>query len=264
MTTVAAARSVVRDGVRLAYIEAGVGDPPLLLIHGWCCNHSFWREQLSAFSGQHRIVAVDLRGHGESDKPQQDYTIGGFAEDVAWLCERTGLKRPVVVGHSMGGMIAFELVRRYRALARAAVFVDSPLMPFSEDMQATLAEVQAGLASPQYKEVAAQLIEAMLFLADSSRDLVDWTVRSMTSAPQQVMASAFASIVSTAAELPAGELPVPGLFVSASDGPYPISAIKARYPNAQVAQVACAGHFLQLEAPDQFNAMLRRFLEVST
>ena len=73
------------DGVALAYEEAGNGDPPMLLVHGWCCDHTYFTPQFERFRHKHRVVAVDLRGHGQSDKPQQDYSMAMFADDLAWL-----------------------------------------------------------------------------------------------------------------------------------------------------------------------------------
>ncbi|MEJ7755036.1 MAG: alpha/beta fold hydrolase [Nocardioidaceae bacterium] len=67
--------------------------------------------QLAHFATRHRTVAVDLRGHGESDAPEQDYTIEGFASDVAWMSQQLGLERPVVVGHSLGGIVALHWPR---------------------------------------------------------------------------------------------------------------------------------------------------------
>jgi pimeloyl-ACP methyl ester carboxylesterase len=92
-----------RDGVSLFYEEAGGGRPPIVLVHGWCCDHTFMAPQFAHFGDAHHILAVDLRGHGQSDRPQQAYTISGFADDLAWICHELTLQRPVVVGHSMGG-----------------------------------------------------------------------------------------------------------------------------------------------------------------
>jgi len=94
---------LMRDGVALAYTEAGSGGPPLLLVHCWCGDHTHLDPQFEYFSRSHRVIAVDLRGHGVSDKPVQDYTMAGFADDLAWLRAQLGLAKPVVVGHSMGG-----------------------------------------------------------------------------------------------------------------------------------------------------------------
>src|SRR5262245_37537999 len=122
-------KKLARDGVALAFDEAGIGQPPMLLVHGWTCDHTFFQPQLEHFSRQHRVVAVDLRGHGQSDKPHQDYTAAGFADDLVWLCEQIGVRKPVVVGHSMGGNISLELAARYPDFPMGIVMVDSPILP---------------------------------------------------------------------------------------------------------------------------------------
>ncbi|MFQ5472860.1 MAG: alpha/beta fold hydrolase, partial [Dehalococcoidia bacterium] len=121
-------RSTRINGVNLRYVEAGTGDPAILFVHGWTCNLTDWRFQLEEFAKGHRVVALDLRGHGKSDKPDQDYTIDGFADDVVALIEELGLDRPVIVGHSMGGAIAHNIVRRWPEIAAGAVLVDAPIM----------------------------------------------------------------------------------------------------------------------------------------
>src|SRR5687767_7489676 len=96
---------VSRDGVTLAYEEAGpaeTGSPPLLLVHGWGTDRSICRPLLQAAQTERRVVSVDLRGFGASDAPEQAYTIPGHSDDLAFLVERLGLHRPIVVGHSMG------------------------------------------------------------------------------------------------------------------------------------------------------------------
>jgi pimeloyl-ACP methyl ester carboxylesterase len=76
------------------------------------------------FGRTHRVVAVDLRGHGASDKPVQDYTIVGFADDLTWPRERLDLVKPVVVGHSMGRISPSNWVLRVlAALERSAARV---------------------------------------------------------------------------------------------------------------------------------------------
>jgi pimeloyl-ACP methyl ester carboxylesterase len=77
------------------------------LVHGWCCDHTFFGPQFEHFHARRpSVVAVDLRGHGQSDKPHETYTMQLFADDLAFLREELGLERPVVIGHSMGGVVA--------------------------------------------------------------------------------------------------------------------------------------------------------------
>lgn len=99
---------LIRDGVKLHYDEAGSG-PTMVFVHGWTCDRSHFAPQTAHFSSGRRCIAVDLRGHGESDKPEQPYTIDGFADDVAWMCGELGVSCSVFAGHSMGGAIVLAL-----------------------------------------------------------------------------------------------------------------------------------------------------------
>lgn len=74
------------NGARLAWEDCGIGPGCMLLVHGWGCDHTVLAPQISHFSKSHRVIAVDLRGHGASDAPHQEYTLAGFADDLAALC----------------------------------------------------------------------------------------------------------------------------------------------------------------------------------
>ena len=123
-------RSLRRDGVALFYEEAQGDKPPTLLVHGWCGDHTHFAPQFEHFARRgHRVVAVDLRGHGESDKPHQSYTVQLFADDLAWMCAQLGLEKPVVIGHSMGGVVTLALALSYPDLPSAIVMLDAPVKP---------------------------------------------------------------------------------------------------------------------------------------
>jgi pimeloyl-ACP methyl ester carboxylesterase len=86
-----------RDGVRLAYFEAGAAHvrmPPLIMVNGWTGDHRIFTPQIDHFAKSRRVVAIDLRGHGASDAPKQEYTMAGFADDIAWQSAELGLHRP--------------------------------------------------------------------------------------------------------------------------------------------------------------------------
>lgn len=105
-------KRLYRDNVAFAYEEVGSGSQPFLFVHGWTCNHNFFAPQIECFSRFHRVIAADLCGHGASDAPQRQYTVPEFADDLAWLCGELGVERAVLVGHSMGGLIALQLAAR--------------------------------------------------------------------------------------------------------------------------------------------------------
>src|SRR5580698_5099434 len=146
---------IKRNGVGLAYEEVNSGTPPIILIHGWSCDHTVFARQREFFSQSHHVVLVDLRGHGESDAPHQDYTMAGFADDLAWLCTELALVKPTVVGHSMGGNIALELAARRPELLSSIVLIDSVVFP-SQAFRDALQPVVVGLGGSNYAAVCRQ------------------------------------------------------------------------------------------------------------
>jgi pimeloyl-ACP methyl ester carboxylesterase len=251
-----------RNGVALYYEDAGQGDPPILLVHGWCCDHTYFAPQFERYQREHRVVAVDLRGHGQSDKPEQDYTIAGFADDLAWLCEDLGLTKPIVIGHSMGGVIALDLAARYPDLLAAVVAVDSPLLP-PQALRDGISGLIDGLKSPAYRDVAQQFVEGMLFIDTDDPDLKERVVEGMASAPQHVMASAMEQIFSWDGESAARACTVPVLNLIASRPLLDVARFTELCPQVIHGQTVGAGHFHQLIVPDQVNAMIDRFTALS-
>jgi pimeloyl-ACP methyl ester carboxylesterase len=251
-----------RDGVRLAYEEQGSGSPPMVLVHGWACDHTYFAPQAEHFSPRHRVVSVDLRGHGESDKPEQDYTMAGFADDLAYVCEQLGVDRPVVVGHSMGGVIAFEMAARHPDLVGAVVAVDSPLVP-PEALASLIPPVVEGLKSPAYQDVSRGFVSNMLFLPTDDPKRKEQIVEHMASAPQYVMHSAMESIFACDTAASAGGCKVPALLINAAAPLSDLGRLREVCPHVMIGQTVGAGHFNQLEVPDQVNAMIERFMQVS-
>ena len=97
---------MIAEGVHkttgMAYTEAGDG-PAVVLVHGWACDRSFWRNQIEALSGVCRVLAPDLRGHGASSVPEDGYSLARLAGDIHAVCHDLGAAPFVLVGHSMGG-----------------------------------------------------------------------------------------------------------------------------------------------------------------
>ncbi|MCU1429332.1 MAG: alpha/beta hydrolase fold protein, partial [Actinomycetia bacterium] len=132
---------VKRDDVELAYDTAGSGDPPIVFVHGWACDRSYFAPQFEHFAGGHAVASLDLHGHGESSRPDATsgaYDIDRFADDVLAVAEAAGFDRPVVVGHSLGGVTALACAARPGAV-RAAVMVD-PAPIVSESLTAFLGQ----------------------------------------------------------------------------------------------------------------------------
>lgn len=89
---------LARDGVQLSFETAGAGSREFLFIHGLGGDRTHFAPQVAYFSRSARVLNVELRGHGDSDKPVQRYSIEGFADDIHWLCMQQKIDRPVIVG----------------------------------------------------------------------------------------------------------------------------------------------------------------------
>jgi len=92
-----------KDGTPISYEIYGNGEPILVFIHGWNCDARYWRAQVPYFSKAHRVITLDLAGHGHSGMNRSTYTMKAFGEDVQAVMEATGSGRVILIGHSMGG-----------------------------------------------------------------------------------------------------------------------------------------------------------------
>jgi pimeloyl-ACP methyl ester carboxylesterase len=251
--------SITREGVRIAYEEIGRGDPPLLFVHGWTCNRSYFAPQVEYFSPAHRCVSVDLRGHGESDRPQGDYSIETFAADLAQLIADTGLDRPVAIGHSMGGITVLQLAADHADSVRGIVMVDPAPLQFPAELGV---RVEAALAASERgdQEPRRQFIENALFLPSSPPELRRRIVEEMTAAPAPVAVAAMRAMLAFDGPSVAARCRVPVLHLAAAPELNPPHRMAEWLPDAVIGMTVGAGHFNMLEAPAQVNSMIERFL----
>src|SRR5262245_13090206 len=111
---------------KVHYESHGEGDQALVLVHGWTCNATFWRRQIPDLAG-HRVLVVDLPGHGESDKPELAYTMEHFARGIDAVMRDAGVGKAVLVGHSMGTPVIRQFYRLFPDRTLALVIVDGSL-----------------------------------------------------------------------------------------------------------------------------------------
>ncbi|MGH2871252.1 MAG: alpha/beta fold hydrolase [Solirubrobacteraceae bacterium] len=123
------------NGVTLAYDEAGErGRRPLVLVHGVSMSRRYFREQLGPLSGELHVVAVDLRAHGDSEKVQSGHTIAQYGRDLGLFLDALGVKRPVLLGWSMGAFVIWDYIRQFGSEALdGLIVVDEAASDFKWD-----------------------------------------------------------------------------------------------------------------------------------
>lgn len=248
------------DGVKLNYEESGAGSPTLILIHGLCSNLKHWDPQARKFGRNHKVLRVDLRGHGKSDAPASGYSIAKFADDVAALAKSRRIRSAVVMGHSMGGAVALEFARRHKDITKALVMIDAPSglggMSAAEAKQSPLVQALAGPGWP----APAEAFYGRFFTNARDKKLAASVSKDAGKTPQHGAVGSTQALLTYKMAPAAKAVKQPALYIAASQGNARWDVLKELMPQVQFARVVGAGHFLQLEAPDQTNAMIEEFL----
>lgn len=253
------ATTIVHKGTKLAYEDRGAGKPAFVFVHGWTCDRSFFAPQAEHFARRHRVVSVDLRGHGESDKPQGQYPIAAYADDIAYVIEQLGLGKAVAVGHSMGGITVLQLAAAHPDRVAAIVMVDPAPFVFPPELRAGIEAMVAAIEAGD-QEPCRQFIANHLFLPTSDRKLVEDVLAVMLAAPSHVAASAMLGILAFDGPAVAAQCKVPALHLAATSPLNPPHLMSQWLPTVVHGWTVGAGHFNQLEVPDQVNAMIEGFL----
>ena len=253
---------LMRDGVALAYTEAGSGAPPLLLVHCWCGDHTHLDPQFEYFSRSHRVVAVDLRGHGASDKPMQDYTVAGFADDLAWRVTSSASSSrswwatvwEVTSHSSWGAGIRICPPPWWRWTELSSGRTGSPPRP---------ASTPPGCVAPTTRRCSGSTQRR------SSSQPTTATSRRGSSPgcrrfPRHVTLSAWEQhLLVWDDEEAAPACRVPALLISSGSPLSDLSRFRELTPQLVTGQTVGAGHFITLFVPEQVNAMIERFLVIS-
>jgi len=257
---VAQSKFTTLDGARIHYVNYGKGNEALVLIHGWTMNVDNWRDQIPAFSQRNRVIAIDLPGHGMSDKPQTTYSMEYFARAIEAVMRDAKVKRAVLVGHSMGTPVARQFYRKYPDKTLAIVIVDGSLRPFGD--KAMMDRVIEGFRGPNYRQTVAQMFSGMSGpgLSAEAKNRIDASSRST---PQHVLVGAMEGMADSSIW---GEdkINVPVLAIMARNPFFPPNveeSFRAIAPKMEFYMWEGVGHFIMMERPKQFNETVIAFLD---
>jgi pimeloyl-ACP methyl ester carboxylesterase len=251
--------TIDHKGVKLAYNDQGAGKPAFIFAHGWTGSRSNFASQVSYFSRRHRVVSVDLRGHGESDKPEGPYPISAFADDLAYIIDQLELGKVMAVGHSMGASAVLQLAVRYPDQVAAIVMIDPGPFVIPPEVRTRLEKMVEAIESGN-QEPRKQAIAAQMFLPTTDRKLVEDVTAVMLSTPNHVAASTMRSVLEFDGKSVAEQCKIPALQLVTALHRTPPHIMSEWLPTIVTGWTVGAGHFSQLEVPEQVNAMIEGFM----
>jgi 3-oxoadipate enol-lactonase len=249
------------DGLALNYEQEGTG-PDLVLIPGLGAGVAVWYAQLKGLSPVLRVTAVDLRGHGLSEKPPGPYSLSLFAADVAALMHRLG--PAVVVGSSMAALIAVELAATHPERVAALALVGGfPVLGAAgkERMEARARTAETEGMGPLADVVAATALGVQTHQTQPA--LVGLFRQGLLANDPRAYAASCRALVETDVTPRLGRIQCPTLILLGSQEQVaPLAAaraLKAGIPHARLGVIPNAGHLPFLEQPAAFNAAILEF-----
>lgn len=246
------------EGSKIRYYDIGntKSKTALVLVHCWTCNVEFWKDSYNAFPN-YRVIAMDLPGHGNSDKPNVDYSMEYFARSVDAVLKKAGVKKAVFAGHSMGTSIIRRYYELYPEMTAGLIVVDGALLPFGP--RADVDKFFEPLFT-NYKGGAATFIDGMLQTAHP--EVRPFIRSSMLATPDYVGSSAMKLMLDDAYATH-GKIDVPVLAVMAPSEFWPAN-LKDQYasiaPKTDFQMWTGVSHFLHMEKPREFNEQVAAFV----
>ena len=273
---------VTVHGHRRAFVRAGSG-PVVLLLHGLGCDHTTWDPVITSLSRTHTVLAPDLLGHGASDKPRADYSVGGYANGMRDLLTVLGIDTATVVGHSFGGGVAMQFAYQYPERTERLVLVGSGgLGPEVHPAIRAITtpgfhQVMGVLAAPGLRHAATTTLRVLAgtgvarlrdldevaAIYDSFKDpsaraairhvvraVVDWKGQVVTMADRAYLTEAMPMCVVWGSD----DMVIPARHADTA---------RALAPTARVEIIPNAGHFPHRDHPERFARIVRDFIRIT-
>ena len=250
--------AISRDGTPISHEVFGAGEPTLVFVHGWSCDARYWRAQVPEFAQKHRVVVLDLAGHGHSGMSRTRYSMGSFGEDVRAVVEATGSGSVILIGHSMGGPVIAEAARLMPDRVVGLIGVDT----FHNIEHPMTREELAKMTGPlkeNFREASRGFVGGMIAPATAPQ-LREWILADMSTAPPAVALSAMdemmhQSITGEAAKVFEGSK-IPVVAVNGDLWPVDYEANRRHMFSFSTIVLEGADHFLMLARPGEFNQAL--------
>lgn len=259
----------VDQNVRLYAQDLGSGSP-VVLVAGFGLDHQVWDRQVRVLSERHRVICVDQRGHGLSDKPLDGYEVGRLALDLRAALDALDVRECTLVGWSFGGQVAFKVAADDPTLVHRLVVVGSNAVRASRSTDFPFGVEPDKLAPPLIAAEKADRLAARReaiasgFATSPSEDTLRWLLDCSLHMPSWAAAACYTSMLYADLVDQLRQVTMPVLqIIGLADPVHSANGarwLNQRLANAQLVEIGACGHYPMLEAPDEFDSALLDFL----
>lgn len=242
----------------ITYDDVGEGSAIVFAHGGFGADRSHFSNQVDSLRHRHRVIALDLRGHGESESATGAYAVRDFASDVIAVCEAAGIRNAVIAGHSVGGTAALQVAAARPDLVRGVALLDAVILFPEPVRQLALTQLIPRLEGPDWQEAARRYLEQRTFVPSDPPGLKERVLAAAGRARPDVVVTFMRDLMSSDhAELVAS-VRQPLLFMHGM-APVDVDHLRRVRPDALVTQVIGSGHYVHLSMPDVVSATIARF-----
>lgn len=249
------------NGIEIHYLRTGGRKPPLVLLHGLAGNGACWTPLARSLAHEYDVVMPDARGHGDSSTPLQGYGYEDQASDMVELIQKLGLSKPILLGHSMGGMTAAVVANRGANLLRGLILVDPTFLSPQRQRdvyESDVVEQHRQLLGQDQRDVLAQLRSRHPHRSPEMVELI-------ANARLQTRLNAFEVLTPPNPDYRSlvSKIDVPILLVIGDAGVVSLGTAKELQrlnSHVQIELIQDAGHGVQYDQPERFEAVVQSFL----
>lgn len=251
------------DGLGLVCEVRGRGDTALVFLHGWGGDREYWKHQADAFAADYKVVTLDQAGHGESGTDRKAWTVDGLADDVQAVVKDLGLKRVILVGHSMGGPVALLAAKRMPGTVVAVVGIDT-LQDAEFKRPEDMVKALTGSLEKDFKGVVGGMFGGMLG-EKADAGLKEWLGAKAAGRDPAMAIALMRDLFALDQRVLLREAKVPVRCVNSAGGyqfftPTAVETNK-KYADYDAVTIPDVGHYPMLEKPAEFNHKLRDVLK---
>lgn len=250
--------AISSDGVSIIYQVKGIGKPALVFIHGGGGNRSHWDRQVAHFVEQHKVVTIDLAGHGDSGFDRAAWTMSAFGEDVVAVVDKLGLDQIVLIGHSMGGAVILETARRMPQHVIGLVGIDN-----FKNVERSLTQEQIDKILAPFRanfSVATSNVIRRLFTSTADSSLIKKILADISAIHTEGLLAALEEFYKYDFTQALHEVRAPIRCINSDKSHSDVEAGQRHTLSFKVVLMSGVGHFVMMEDPETFNRLLEEIV----